>query len=146
MRARATLLLALLAVPLAAANVTYSGTLASDAQAAPQIHCELVQASPRPSTDPLACNQTGAAKGVTVLRVRGAGVGSMYAGVLNNFGSVQLATLDCTSTGAVECKKVFSTQGVSSSSVSLYARAWGGGGASWIVTVERVPTGAVVPT
>lgn len=149
---RALLLLVLIAAaPLAAADVTYSGTVGWNAQSVPQLHCDLVQSAPRPASDPLACNQKGSANGITVLRVRGAGVGTMYAGLVNNPDrpdSTQLATVDCASTSVIECKHVFSNTnlGVSSSSVLLYARAWGGGGASWVVTVERVPRDAAVPT
>lgn len=145
MRRWVPLLLVLLAsAPLAAADVTYSGNLGTNAQNAPQIHCELVQSAPRPASDPLACNQSGAARGITLLRVRGTGVGSMYAVLHDNVRSTQLATLDCSTAGVVECKQAFSTLGVTSGQVSLHGRAYGGGGASWVITVERVPADAPV--
>lgn len=137
---RALALLALLALPLGAANVSYSGAVPNDQPGAPQLHCELVQTTARTTMDPVRCDVAGASRSAMVLRARGAGTGSLIAFVHDHQRTVQVAYMECTVVGAANCNvPLVGRYGVTSSDLELHAVAYGPGGASWVVTVEKSP-------
>lgn len=137
---RALALLALLALPLGAANVSYSGAVPNDQPAVPQLHCELAQSTAKAWTDPVRCDVAGPSKAAMVLRARGAGAGSLIAFAHDEQRGVQVAYMECSLVAAANCQVPVGTRyGVTSTSLALHALAYGPGGASWVVTVEKSP-------
>lgn len=139
MSLRAALVLAILLAPLAAADLTYSGTNATEDPHVPQMHCEFVQTDPHGRADPMRCDLEGPLTRAMVLRVRIVGPGHVYAFMRDEAKGTQLVQTDCTSGLQVSCVTLLGGRnGLTLPRVALHAFLDGPGPAVATVTVERV--------
>lgn len=142
MSLRVALLLAAVLAPLAAADLTYSGTNQTEDAHVPQMHCEFVQTEPHGRADPLRCDLEGPLTRATLLRIRLLGPGHVYAFMRDEAKGTQLVQTDCTTTLAAPQRSCLTllggNNGLTLPRVALHAFLEGPAPAVATVTVERV--------